>query len=432
VPQCSKTAAPRQAQRFVGFDDAPAVGLPGRWPFRHADTPIRTLKPFPRGAKVDFQFSEEQSMLRDTLARYLADHYDFEARRAASRSAEGWRPACWRAFARELGMLGAAFPEHLGGLGGGTPEHMIIMEQFGRHLVLEPYLSTVVLGGGALLHGSTALAAQWIPAIIGGEAIVAWAHAEPASRYCRHDVQTRAAHNAAGYQLTGHKTVVVGAPFSTHLVVSARTGGTRRDTDGISLFWLPRDTPGLTLREYPTIDGMRAAEVLLDNVQVPEASLIGAEGQALPLIERLCDEAMAALSAEANGAMSRMLADTIDYARQRKQFGVAIGTFQALQHRMADMYMQIEQSVALTQVAAMQIDAAPRERALAACAAKAQAGQAGRFVGQAAVQIHGGMGVTDELAVGHYFKRVTAIDLQLGSAEHHLSRYADLLYPVAA
>ncbi|MGH8787622.1 MAG: acyl-CoA dehydrogenase family protein [Cupriavidus necator] len=381
---------------------------------------------------MDFQFSEEQSMLRDTLARYLADHYDFEARRAAVQSAAGWRPDCWRAFARELGILGAAYPETLGGLGGGAAEHMIVMEQLGRHLVLEPYLGTVVLGGGALMHGSPELAAQWVPAIIGGEATAAWAHAEPASRYCRHDVQASATRQGNGYRLSGHKQAVVGAPFATHLVVSARTSGARRDRDGISLFWIARDTPGVTLREYPTFDGLRAAEVLLDNVQVPASQRIGAEGEAFALIEQLCDEAMVALSAEANGAMARMLADTIDYARQRKQFGVPIGTFQVLQHRMADMYMQLEQSVALTQVAAMQAASAPQARAQAACAAKIQAGQAGAFVGQAAVQIHGGMGVTEELAVGHYFKRVTAIDLQLGSAEHHLRRYADLLYPAQA
>ncbi|WP_011299729.1 acyl-CoA dehydrogenase family protein [Cupriavidus necator] len=381
---------------------------------------------------MDFQFSEEQSMLRDTLARYLADHYDFEARRAAERSEAGWRPDCWRAFARELGILGAGFPEALGGLGGGAPEHMIVMEQFGRHLVLEPYLSTVVLGGGALVHGNKVLAEQWVPAIIGGEATFGWAHAEPASRYCRHDVQSSATHDSRGYVLSGHKSVVAGAPFATHFVVSARTSGKRRDTDGITLFWVPRDTPGVTLREYPTIDGNRAAEVLFDQARVPASHVIGTEGQALPLIEQLSDAALVALSAEANGTMARMLADTIDYARQRKQFGVAIGSFQVLQHRMADMAMQLEQSLALTQVAAMQAPAPERERALAACAAKAQAGQAGRFIGQAAVQIHGGMGVTDELAVGHYFKRVTAIDLQFGSAEHHLGRYADLLYPAAA
>ncbi|MGO4332874.1 acyl-CoA dehydrogenase family protein [Cupriavidus sp. M-11] len=378
---------------------------------------------------MDFQFSEEQSMLRDTLARYLADHYGFEARQAAVRSPAGWRPACWKALAQELGLLGAGFPERFGGLGGGAVEHMIVMEQFGRHLVVEPYLSTVVLGGGALLHGNEALAAQWLPAIIGGEATVAWAHAEPRSRYCLHDVQSTAVRAQGGWRLSGHKAVVVAAPWATHLVVSARTGGTRRERAGISLFWLPRDTPGVALQAYPTVDGARAAEVRLDNVFVPDDALLGAEGQALALIERLSDEAAVALCAEAGGAMSRMLGDTVDYARQRKQFGVPIATFQVLQHRMADMYVQLEQAVALTQVAAMQAGADPQRRALAASAAKAHAGQAGKLVGQAAVQIHGGMGVTEELAVGHYFKRVTAIDLQFGSADHHLRRYADLLYP---
>ncbi len=261
---------------------------------------------------------------------------------------------------------------------------------------------------------------------------MAWAHAEPSSRYCRHDVQATATYDGTGYLLNGHKSAVVGAPFATHFVVSARTSGARRDTSGISLFWVPRNAPGMTLREYPTIDGNRAAEVLFDQARIPASHLIGTEGKALALIEPLSDAALAALSAEANGAMARMLSDTIDYARQRKQFGVAIGSFQVLQHRMADMAMQLEQSVALTQVAAMQASAPSQQRALAACAAKTQAGQAGRFIGQAAVQIHGGMGVTEELAVGHYFKRVTAIDLQFGSAEHHLGRYADLLYPAAA
>lgn len=381
---------------------------------------------------MDFQFSEEQSMLRDTLARYLADHYSFEARQAAIRSPAGWRASCWKALAQELGLLGAAFPERFGGLGGNAVDHTIVMEQFGRHLVVEPYLSTVVLGGSALLHGSETLATSWLPAIIGGEATVAWAHAEPRSRYCLHDVQTSATHAQGGWRLSGHKAVAVAAPWATHLVVSARTSGSRRDRDGISLFWIERNAPGVTLQEYPTVDGSRAADIHLDNVFVPHGGLLGAEGEALALIERLSDEAAVALCAEAGGAMSRMLGNTVDYARQRKQFGVPIATFQVLQHRMADMYVQLEQTVALTQVAAMQASAEPAQRALAASAAKAQAGQAGKFVGQAAVQIHGGMGVTQELAVGHYFKRVTAIDLQFGSAEHHLRRYADLLYPVAA
>jgi len=368
-------------------------------------------------------------MLRDTVARYLADHYDFEARQAAVRSAAGWRPACWKALAGELGLLGAGLPERFGGLGGGAVEHAIVMEQFGRHLVVEPYLSSIVLGAGALAQGSPELAQAWVPALIAGEAVAAWAHAEPHGRYCLHDVQTRAERHGKGWRLSGHKRGVVAAPWSTHLVVSARSAGERRDPAGISLFWVPRDSRGLSLQDYPTFDGARAADVHLDNVEVSEADCIGTPEQALALIEQLNDTALAALAAEAAGAMQRMLADTVEYARQRKQFGVPIGTFQVLQHRMADMYVHTEQAAALSLVAAMQAGAAPRERALAASAAKAQAGLGGKFVGQAAVQIHGGMGVTEELAVGHYFKRVTAIDLQHGSAEHHLRRYADLLYP---
>ncbi|AOY95690.1 pimeloyl-CoA dehydrogenase small subunit [Cupriavidus sp. USMAA2-4] len=381
---------------------------------------------------MDFQFSEEQAMLRDTLARFLADHYDFEARQAGVHSAAGWRPAIWKALASQLGLLGAGLPERFGGLGGGAVEHAIVMELFGRHLVVEPYLSSIVLGAGALAEGSPALAQAWVPALIGGEAVAAWAHAEPAGRYCLSDVQTRAERQGQGWRLSGRKRGVVAAPWATHFVVSARSAGARRDSDGISLFWIPREARGLSLREYPTIDGARAAELDLDQVEVGAADVIGEAGAAFALVEHLNDQALAALAAEAAGAMQRMLADTVDYARQRKQFGVPIGTFQALQHRMADMYVQAEQASALSLVAAMQAGASPRERALAASAAKAQAGLGGKFVGQAAVQIHGGMGVTEELAVGHYFKRVTAIDLQHGSAEHHLRRYADLLYPAGA
>ena len=373
---------------------------------------------------MDFRLSEEQAMLRDTLSRYLSDHYRFDSRQAVVRSDAGWRPECWRAFASELGLLGVGIPERFGGLGGGMVEHMVVMEQFGRHLVLEPYLGTVVLAAGALQHGGDALAAEMLPAIVAGQVTAGWAHAEPGSRHGFASVQATARETSDGYRLSGHKAVVTGAPWATHFVVSAQAG------DGFSLFWVERAASGVTLRETPTFDGGRAADLLLDNVHVPASHRLGTPGDTLP--GYLSDAGAVALCAEATGCLARMLEDTIEYARQRRQFGQPIGQFQALQHRMADMYMLNEQAIAITQVAAMSMEGDDRTRALAASSAKAHIGEAGRVVGQGAVQIHGGMGVTEEAAVGHYFKRVTAIDLQFGSAAWHQRRCADLLYPAAA
>ncbi|RAR48255.1 butyryl-CoA dehydrogenase/hypothetical protein [Paraburkholderia unamae] len=374
---------------------------------------------------MDFRFSDEQVMLRDTLARYLSDHYHFDSRQAAARSAAGWRADCWKAFASELGLLGIGVAERFGGLGGGMVEHVVVMEQFGRHLVLEPYLGTAILATEALQHGNEALAAGVLPAIANGDVIAAWAHAESGTRHGS-AVRTRARAVSGGFLLSGRKALVAGAPWATHIIVSADTEA------GPTLFWIERASAGVTLHESPTFDGGRTADVSLDEVFVEEAQLIGAPGAAMPLIDRLNDVAAVALCAEATGATARMIEDTVEYARQRRQFGQAIGSFQALQHRMADMYMLHEQAVALTQMAAMSMEAEPRTRALAVSTAKAHVGEAGRRIGQGAVQIHGGMGVTEETAVGHYFKRVTAIDLQFGSTAWHLRRCADLCYPVAA
>ncbi|HXG29499.1 MAG TPA: acyl-CoA dehydrogenase family protein [Nevskiales bacterium] len=375
---------------------------------------------------MDFEYSEEQNMLRDTLAGYLARHYDFEARCAAVRSASGWRPEVWRALAQELSIFGAAFPESLGGLGGGAIEHAIVMEELGKVLALEPYLGTLVIGGGLLKQAGGALAQEFVPRIMAGEAVLAFAQAEPGVRYALTEVATTAKRQADGYVLNGRKSVVIGAPWATQLVVVARSGGAPRDAEGITLLLVDKDSNGIRTQDYPTIDGGRAAEVFFDEVRVPAGRVIGTEGAALPLLERVADEAVCALCAEAVGCMRRLLADTVAYACQRKQFGVPIASFQVLQHRMADMFVALEQSIALTLVATLKLDSPPAERALAASAAKVQIGSAGRFIGQAAIQIHGGMGITEELALGHYFKRLTAIGSQFGTAEHHLRRYADL------
>ncbi|MGH8504369.1 MAG: acyl-CoA dehydrogenase family protein [Stenotrophobium sp.] len=381
---------------------------------------------------MDFNFSEEQALLRDTLASYLADHYDFETRRAVIATESGWRPQVWRALAKDLDLFGAAFPETLGGLGGNAIEHSIVMEEFGKVLVVEPYLGTLVIGGGLFKHSGGALAVEFVPRIIAGEVLLAFAHAEPQARYNLVDLKTTATHRNGDYILNGRKSVVIGAPWATHLIVSVRSNGAQRDRDGITLLLVDKGAKGIRTQNYPTIDGGRAAEIFFDNVIVPARHVIGEAGKALPLIERVVDEAICALCAEAVGGMRRMLADTVNYASQRKQFGVPIASFQVLQHRVADMFTALEQSAALTQVATMKIEASAAERALAASAAKVQIGNAGKFIGQAAIQIHGGMGITEELALGHYFKRITAIGNQFGSTDHHLRHYADLSLATAA
>jgi len=381
---------------------------------------------------MDFSYTETQTMLRDTLARYLSDRYDHETRMKISRSEAGWSPQVWKAFAEELGILGAPFAEELGGLGGGAVENMIVMEELGGRLVVEPYLSTVVVGGGFLRHAGGDAAGDLIGRIIAGDAVIAFAHAEPQGRYDLADLKTTARKEGGAYVLNGHKAVVRDAPHATHLLVTARTGGGQRDREGVSLFLIEKGAKGIAARDYPTVDGGRASEIYFENASLPADALLGAEGGALPLVERVVDEASVALCAEACGVMRQIHAQTIDYAKQRKQFGRAIADFQVLQHRMVDMFMEVEQSVSMTLMATLKLDEADAERMKSASAAKSRIGKACKFVGQSAIQIHGGMGMTDELAVGHYFKRATMIEGQFGSVDHHLARYERLSFAEAA
>jgi alkylation response protein AidB-like acyl-CoA dehydrogenase len=380
---------------------------------------------------MDFNFTEEQSMLRDTVASFLQDKYDFETRRKIITSESGWRADYWAAFANELGILGAPFSEELGGLGGGAVDNMIVMEEFGKAMVVEPYLGTVVIGGGFLKHSGYGPAADVIASIIGGETVIAFAYAEPQGRYNWADLKTTAKKDGAGYVLNGHKAVVVGAPWATHLIVTARTGGSQREASGVSVFLVDKSLPGIVTRDYPTVDGARASEVYFENVSIPADALIGAEGAGLPLVQKVIDEATAAVCAEAVGSMRKLHEGTLDYARQRKQFGAPIASFQVLQHRMVDMFMQVEQSVSMTYMATVKLDD-DAERAKAVSAAKVQIGKACKFVGQNAIQIHGGMGMTDELSIGHYFKRATLIEGLFGSVDHHLRRYEGLSFGKAA
>jgi alkylation response protein AidB-like acyl-CoA dehydrogenase len=372
---------------------------------------------------MDFAYSEIQTMLRDSISRYLADNHDFETRRTIVKTSAGFSPDIWKAFAQELGILGAAFSEADGGLGGGAEENMVIMEELGRSNCAQPYLSTVVLGGGLLkATGSTAL----IPGIISGDVRIAFAYAEKAGRYNLAHVKTTARKADGGYVMSGHKAVVRDAPSATHIIVVARTDGGVRDAHGISLFLLPADTKGIVTRDYPLVDGAFASELFFENVTVRADCLMGQEGQALPLIEKVISEATAAVCAEAVGVLRELHRQTLDYAKQRKQFGKAISEFQVLQHAMVDMFMEAEQAQSMAIMATLNLHTPPQERGAAVSAAKARIGKALRFCGQNAIQIHGGMGMTDELAVGHYFKRATMIESQFGSIDYHLSEYERL------
>ncbi len=375
---------------------------------------------------MDFSFTSEQDQLRDTVARLVRQQYDFETRRKVAKSEAGWRPAMWSQFA-ELGLLGASFSEAEGGFGGGPVEAMIISEEFGKGLVIEPYLQTVIIGGAFLRHGGTdAQKEEHVPALIGGETIFAFAYSEPKSRFDLNDVSTTAKKSGAGYTLNGHKAVVIGAPFATHLIVTARTSGGQRDTSGISVFIVPKNAKGVVTRDYPTVDGLRASEVILENVAVDASALIGTADNGLPLIEKAVDNAIASVCAEAVGCMKVLNEATITYAKQRKQFGQPIANFQVLQHRMVDMFMACEQALSMTFMVTLKLDESDKARKLAASGAKVQIGKAGKLVSQDAVQIHGGMGMTDELNVGHFFKRVTMIESQFGNTDWHLRRYTEL------
>jgi alkylation response protein AidB-like acyl-CoA dehydrogenase len=308
---------------------------------------------------------------------------------------------------------------------------MIVMEELGKALVVEPYLPTVVIGGGFLKHSGHAAAADLIGGIIEGRNIFAFAYAEPQGRYNLAALATTAKKDGAGWTLNGHKAVVIGAPYATHLIVTARTSGGERDAQGISVFLVEKGAKGVTTRDYPTVDGFRASEVYFENVSLGADALIGPADQGLPLVEKVVDEAIAATCAEACGVLRKLHEGTLEYTKQRKQFGVPISSFQVLQHRMVDMFIQVEQSISMTYMANIKVtdDA---ERAKAVAAAKVQIGKACRFVGQQAIQLHGGMGMTDEMAIGHYFKRATMIESQFGSVDHHLARYEFLSLGQAA
>jgi pimeloyl-CoA dehydrogenase small subunit len=374
---------------------------------------------------MDFDLSEEQRLLQESLGRLFADRYAFEQRKAYGQGADGWSRELWAHYAG-LGLLGLPFPERHGGSDGGAVETMLVMEAFGRALALEPYFATVVLGGGLLrAGGSEAVCAELAPKIAAGGLTLAFAHVERHSRWDLADVATRAVRNGGGWALDGDKSVVLHGDSADKLAVTARVAGGQRDRSGIGVFLVDADAAGVARRGFPTQDGLRAAEVALNGVHVGADMVLGEPGEALPLVERVVDEAIAALCAEAVGAMSVMHELTVDYLKTRRQFGREIGSFQVLQHRAVDMLMALEQARSMAMFAAMmaaETDAFERRSAISA--AKAQIGRSGKFIGQQAIQLHGGIGMTIEYKVGHYFKRMTMIDAMFGDADHHLRELA--------
>ncbi len=376
---------------------------------------------------MDFDLTEEQRLLRDSVDRLLADHYDFAARRGYLAEPEGYGKLMWERYA-ELGLLGLPFAEEYGGFGGGAIDTMLAMEAFGRVLALEPYLTTVVLSGTALrLAGSEAQQSAILPQIAEGRMTLAFAHGERQARYDLNDVLTTAtARVGSGWVLDGAKSVVLHGDNADRLIVSARSSGERDDPDGISLFLVDASANGVARRSYPMRDGTRAAEISLSGVEVDADDLLGEPGRALPVIERVVEAGIAAVTAEAVGAMEAMHALTLEYLKTRQQFGKPIGQNQALQHRSAEMLIALEQGRSMAMLAAMMVDETdPEERAHNISMAKVGVGQAARFVSQNAIQLHGGIGMTEEYAVGHYFRRCMVIEHLFGDTAHHLSRIAD-------
>jgi pimeloyl-CoA dehydrogenase small subunit len=376
---------------------------------------------------MDFDLTDEQRLLKDSVDRLIADQYQFEQRKKYLAEPDGWSRNAWKQYA-ELGLLGLPFDERHGGFGGGPVETMIVMETFGRGLVLEPYFATVILGGGLLRHAATPEQQQaLIPEVAQGKLKLAFAHVERHSRYDLADVATTARRDGADWVLDGAKSVVLHGDCADRLLVTARVSGDRRDRTGIGLFLVDPSAPGVSRRGYPTQDGLRAAEVTLSGVHVPTGDVLGEAGAALPAIDHVVDEAIAALCAEAVGTMQAMHELTLEYLKTRQQFGRPIGQFQVLQHRSVDMLVALEQARSMAMFAAVMAgeqDATERRRAMAA--AKVQIGRSGRHIGQEAIQLHGGIGMTMEYNVGHYFKRMTMIDMLFGDADTHLATLAHL------
>jgi len=375
---------------------------------------------------MDFTITEEQSMLADSVAKFIENDYDFESRQKAAESELGYNQDLWQTYA-DLGWTAVPFDEDDGGLGGGPIELMLMMEQFGRGLLVEPFLANIVLAGGVLRRLATEeQKAEWLAGIISGETHAALAFAEPQARFDISNVATSAKVEGDGYVLNGSKSLVLNGGSAKLLIVPARTGGAQSDEDGITLFVVNTDTAGVDVKSYKTVDAQQAAEISFNNVTVSGTDILGTVGDGYSTLQAVIDEATLAVCAEAVGIMRTMHDKTVEYAKSRVQFGVPIGSFQALQHRLVETLMECEQSQSVLLWSAMVNDADGGDARKSIHALKHQIGTAGISVAKEAVQIHGGMGMTWDLDIAHYFKRLAAIDLLFGNADYHLDKFVDL------
>ena len=375
---------------------------------------------------MDFTFNEEQTMIQDQVQQFVQKEYDWETRQELSNSDKGFGADNWKTFA-ELGWLGISISEENGGFGGSAIETMLIMEEFGKGLVVEPFLETIVMSSSVLdKHGNEEHKKEVLGSVISGELHLALAYAEPQSRFNLFDVVTEAKEDNNNFVINGFKSVVMNGPSANKFIISARTSGNQLDKTGISLFLVDSDADGLTKKDYKTVDGRRASDINFENVSIPKESLIGSLNEGLTILDEAIDRSILAISAEAVGAMEVLYKSTVEYTKTREQFGTPIGKFQVLQHRMVDMFMEYEQCKSLLYMATMKNEEGAPDAKKSISGLKYQVGKAGKFVGQQSVQLHGGMGVTDELNIGHYFKRLTTIGTIFGNADFHLKQYTSL------
>jgi alkylation response protein AidB-like acyl-CoA dehydrogenase len=373
---------------------------------------------------VNFDLSEEQQLLKDSVERFVNDNYDLDTRQSLSKNPAGFSDTYWQTMA-ELGWLGVTVPEAQGGFGGNQADTMVLMEAFGQGLVLEPFFASAVLGTRAVVSGGNAdLQSRLLPDVVSGSCRLGLAYAEEQSRFDLEDVITRATAQDSGFVITGHKSMVQHGGSADQLVVSTRTSGGQRDENGITLFLVDTKAEGLTVDSFPTVDGQQASEVTFENVFVHADNMLGELDRGFTLLQDIAIDGILALAAEAVGAMEILYKDTVAYTQEREQFDHSLADFQVLQHRMVDMFMEYEQCKSMLYRATLEVVQNGREAMRTVHALKYMVGKVGTFIGENAVQLHGGMGVTEELRIGHYFKRLLVIDAQFGNSDHHLSCFA--------
>ena len=375
---------------------------------------------------MNFELSEEQKMIQQSVERFVQENYDLTNRVKISSEDPGYSQEYWTAMA-ELGWLGLAFSEEEGGFGGNQIDTLVLMEQFGKGLVLEPFLANIVLGGGAIKRGgSPAIKESILPNLIEGNLQVTLAYAEEQSRFDIEDVATAAREDGSNFIINGKKSMVLNAESADKIVIVTRTSGSQVDEDGISLFLVDATSKGIERENFPTVDGLRASEITFTDVEVPSGNLIGEKDKGFSILQAVVNDAILALSAEAVGAMEVLYKDTVEYTQQREQFDHPLSDFQVLQHRMVDMFMEYEQCKSLLLRATMETVQDPILAQRTVHALKHLIGKSGIFVGESAVQLHGGMGVTEELRIGHFFKRLLVIDSQFGNSDFHLDKFTSL------